>query len=246
MSTESADRVLVIDDDLELCELLREYLQGEGYSVETVQDGEHGVERALSGEHALAVVDVMLPGIDGFEVLRRIRARSMMPVLMLTARGDDVDRIVGLELGADDYLPKPFNTRELSARVRAVLRRIRQARESLESEADGEVLRVGDVELDTGGRVARCGGQRLDLTAAEFDMLAVLLRTAGKPVSRGFLFESVLDRKLNPTDRTVDMHVSNLRKKLGRAPERIKTIRGVGYVYTLPSKLDEVAEEGQD
>src|SRR5215212_3152862 len=154
----SMQPVLVIDDDAGLCELVAEYLEPEGYKVEAVHDGEAGVERALSGEHALAVLDFMLPGINGFEVLRRIRARSRLPVVMLTARGDDVDRIIGLEIGADDYLPKPFNPRELVARINAVLRRARPEGQSA-MESSGASLIVGDVEMETGTRIVRRAGQ---------------------------------------------------------------------------------------
>jgi DNA-binding response OmpR family regulator len=229
------DRVLVIDDDVELCELVSEYLAREGFSIETVHNGEQGVVRALSGDHSLVVLDVMLPGIGGFEVLRRIRKDSRQPVLMLTARGDDVDRIVGLELGADDYLPKPFNPRELVARIRAILRRTKSYKE----DEPNERLSAGDVEVDTGARTVRRGGNLIELTAVEFDLLAALLRSVGRVVSREDLVKSVLGRNLTPFDRSIDMHVSNLRKKLGQQPsgsERIKTIRGVGYIYTRVSE----------
>jgi two-component system, OmpR family, response regulator CpxR len=225
--------VLVIDDDVGLCDLVAEYLEPEGYKVEAVHNGERGVERALSGEHALCVLDFMLPGINGFEVLRRIRAQSRLPVVMLTARGDDVDRIVGLEIGADDYLPKPFNPRELVARINAVLRRARP--EGPEAKAESGRLIVGDVELDTGTRVVRRAGEMIELTVVEYDLLEKLLRAAGQIVSREELVRDVLHRSLSPFDRSIDMHVSHLRKKLGheaQGTERIKTVRGVGYIYT--------------
>jgi two-component system response regulator CpxR len=228
------DRVLVVDDDIELCELVAEYLQPEGFDVEAVHDGERGVERARSGEFALVVLDVMLPGLSGFEVLRRIRAGSRTPVLMLTARGDDVDRIVGLELGADDYLPKPFNPRELVARIRAILRRTKPDSSGIATPLS-ERLIVGDVELDTGTRVVRRAGELVNLTAVEFNLLEVFLRAAGRVVTREELIKTVLDREFTPYDRSIDMHVSNLRKKLGHyigEVERIKTVRGVGYIYT--------------
>jgi two-component system response regulator CpxR len=228
-------RVLVIDDDVGLCELVAEYLGPEGYEVEAVHDGEAGVERAVSGEHELAVLDVMLPGINGFEVLRRIRARSRLPVVMLTARGLDVDRIVGLELGADDYLPKPFNPRELVARINAVLRRARP--DAVEERPERETLAVGDVEMDNRTRTVRREGQVVELTAVEYDLLKRLLAAPGRVVTREELVRDVLHRNLSPFDRSIDMHVSNLRKKLGHqlratGPERIKTVRGVGYIYT--------------
>jgi two-component system response regulator CpxR len=231
-------RLLVIDDDTELCELVTEYLKPEGFEVESVYDGEQGVERALTGTYALIVLDVMLPGLNGFEVLRRIRAQSYTPVLMLTARGEAVDRIVGLEIGADDYLPKPFDPRELVARIHAVLRRTQHQYPASAGTVPGVPrLIVGDVELDPGARTVRCGGQWVDLTGVEFNLLETLLRAAGRLVEREELSKTVLGRRLMPYDRSVDMHVNNLRKKLGRMygeHERIKTVRGLGYIYTLP------------
>ena len=235
----SMQPVLVIDDDAGLCELVAEYLLSEGYKVEAVHDGERGVERALSGEHALAVLDFMLPGINGFEVLRRIRARSRLPVVMLTARGDDVERIIGLELGADDYLPKPFNPRELVARINAVLRRARSNEQEVKEGASG-TLTVGDVLMDTGTRIVRRAGENIELTVVEYDLLEKLLRAPGRIVTREEMTRDVLHRSLSPFDRSLDMHVSNLRKKLGhQAPdgvERIKTVRGVGYIYANRSE----------
>ena len=228
-------RILVIDDDEELSALLAEYLRGEGFTVDLVHRGDDGLDRALSGEHDLVVLDVMLPGLNGLDVLRRIRAESRVPVVMLTARGHDVDRIVGLEIGADDYLPKPFNSRELVARVRAILRRASPA-----ADTSADRLRVGDVEIDRGSRVARSGGEPVDLTTVEFDLLDAFLRNAGRVVSREELSETVLGRELAPLDRSIDVHVSNLRRKLGRgATERIKAIRGVGYLYARPPDTGE-------
>lgn len=232
----SADCLLVIDDDVELCELVAEYLEPEGFRVEAVHEAEQAVERALSKGYALVVLDVMLPGFSGFEVLRRIRATSEMPVLMLTARGDDVDRIVGLEIGADDYLPKPFNPRELVARIRAILRRAKPASDGAPGAAESERIVVGDVELDVGARTVRRAAKPVSLTAVEFSFLEVLLRAAGRVVTREELSKIVLDRKLSPYDRSLDVHVSNLRKKLGTTvnqTERIKTVRGVGYLYAV-------------
>src|SRR5258708_5516810 len=175
------DHVLVVDDDIELCALVQEYLTAEGFSLKAVHDGEQGLQQALTGDYALVVLDVMLPGINGFEVLRRIRSVSKIPILLLTARGEDVDRIVGLEIGADDYLPKPFNPRELVARIRAILRRTKPV-----GPADGvpEVLSVGDVELDPATRSALRAGQPVDLPWVEFNLLAVLLRGADRAVTR--------------------------------------------------------------
>ena len=230
--------ILVIDDDVDLCELLTDYLTPEGFQVEAVHDGERGADRALSGDHALVVLDVMLPGISGFDVLRRIRAGSKVPVLMLTARGDDVDRIVGLEMGADDYLPKPFNPRELVARIRAIQRRVesRLERESGPAKAAERVV-VGDVQLDPRARVVLQRGHPIDLTSVEFALLEVMLRAAGQVVTREDLAKEVLGRRLTPYDRSIDVHISSLRRKLGHQVgdmERIKTVRGTGYIYTLP------------
>ena len=227
-------QILVIDDDVELCELVAEYLEPEGYKVEAVHNGEAGVERALSGEHALCVLDFMLPGINGFEVLRRIRSRSRLPVVMLTARGDDVNRIVGLQIGADDYLPKPFNPLELVARISAVLRR--SLPEERDRELPGEALVVGDVEMDRRTRTVRRAGEVIDLTVVEYDLLEKLLNAPGRIVAREELVRDVLHRELSPFDRSIDTHVSNLRRKLGhqvQGVERIKTVRGVGYIYTV-------------
>lgn len=230
------NRILLIDDDAELCELLGEYLGREGLSVEFAGDGVAGLERALSGEHALVVLDVMLPGISGFEVLRRIRERSRIPVLMLTARGDDVDRIVGLEMGADDYLPKPFNPRELVARIRAVKRRFAPTAHGSASPEPPETLRVGDVELEPGTRAVRRAGEPVELTSVEFSLLEALLRSAGRAVPREELARAALGRRLSSCDRSIDVHVSSLRRKLGHrvgATERIRNLRGVGYLYCL-------------
>ncbi|HVO64290.1 MAG TPA: response regulator transcription factor [Terriglobales bacterium] len=230
------DRILIIDDDVELCGLVGEYLESEGFLVEAVYDGERGLERARQDSYVLIVLDVMLPGMNGFEVLRHIRSSSRIPVLLLTARGEEVDRIVGLEIGADDYLPKPFNPRELVARIRAVLRRTREGKAGA---ADGipEVVRVGDIELDPATRVVRQGGKPIDLTSVEFGLLEALLREAGRVVTRERLAATVLSRKFSPFDRSIDMHVSKVRKKIGDAegePEHIKTVRGVGYIFALP------------
>ncbi|MGQ9896665.1 MAG: response regulator transcription factor [Acidobacteriota bacterium] len=225
------ERLLIIDDDIELCELIVEYLSAEGFAVEVVHDGESGVKRATSEPFALIILDVMLPRLDGFETLKRIRAVSHVPTLMLTARGDDVDRIVGLEIGADDYLPKPFNPRELLARIRAILRRTKP-------ELLAEKLVVGDIELDFGSRSVRRQGQMVATTSVEFDLLAVLLQHAGQIVSRDDLSLGALGRSFHPLDRSVDMHVSNLRKKLGPhvdGSERIKSVRGIGYLYAVCS-----------
>jgi len=229
------DHVLVVDDDIELCSLVQEYLTTEGFSLRAVHDGEQGLQQALTNEYSLIVLDVMLPGINGFEVLRRIRSVSKIPVLLLTARGEDVDRIVGLEIGADDYLPKPFNPRELVARIRAILRRTRPVNAA---DVVPEVLSVGDVELDPATRSVQRAGQSVDLTSVEFNLLEVLLREAGRVVTRERLVNAVLSRKFMPFDRSIDMHVSKVRRKLGDSEDdgdHIKTIRGVGYMFARPT-----------
>jgi two-component system response regulator CpxR len=230
------NRILIVDDDIELCELLSDYLSTEGFAVEAVHDGETGVERALSNDFGMIVLDVMLPRLSGFEVLRRIRMGSSVSVLMLTARGDEVDRIVGLEMGADDYLPKPFNPRELVARLRAILRRTMSPLSG--AETSSSLLEVGDVSVDPGARIVLCGEKPVEVTSVEFSLLEVLLRMAGKVISREDLSLQALGRSLNYQDRSIDVHVSSLRKKLGTLSdgnERIKSVRGVGYIYTCPA-----------
>jgi two-component system, OmpR family, response regulator CpxR len=231
------ERILIIDDDFELCTLVSEYLATEGFRVEAVHDGETGLQRATAGNYLLIVLDVMLPGMSGFDVLRRLRATSRIPVLLLTARGEDVDRIVGLEIGADDYLPKPFNPRELVARIRAILRRAAADPKSLGAPQPPEIIRVGDIELDPATRTVRHAGDPVELTSVEFNLLEVLLREAGRVVTREQLVSAVLSRKFSPFDRSIDMHVSKVRKKLGDTngeEEHIKTVRGVGYILARP------------
>ena len=227
-------KILIIDDDEELCDLIAEYLSVEGFTTEAVHDGENGLQKALSGEYEMAILDVMLPKKNGFDVLRDLRKTSKLPILMLTAKGDDMERIVGLEIGADDYLPKPFNPRELVARLRAVLRRVNDVDEN--KQVSPEVFAVEDIEVSLTGRSAKINGEDLNLTAVEFDLLVALLEQAGKVVKKEDLSQRVLDRRLSPFDRSLDMHVSNLRKKMGLRKdesERIKTIRSVGYIYTV-------------
>jgi two-component system response regulator CpxR len=235
------NRILLIDDDTELCELLTDYLRPEGFEITPVHDGIQGLQTAISraGQYDLIVLDIMLPGMNGFEVLRRLRSQSDTPVLMLTARDEEVDRIVGLEMGADDYLSKPFNPRELIARARAILRRTKDRHDRSAAPFSPEKIIVGDIELDTGTRVVLRNGERLDLTSVEFSFLEILLRAAGHVVTREQLTEGVLGRTLTAYDRSVDVHLSSLRKKLGHKfgeIERIKTIRGVGYIYVNPSQ----------
>jgi two-component system response regulator CpxR len=230
-------RLLLIDDDAELCGLITRFMAGEGFEIDAATEGARGLQRALSGEYRLVLLDVMMPDMNGFDVLRRVRAESSIPVLMLTAKGDTLDRVLGLEIGADDYLPKPFDPPELAARVRAILRRA-----SLRPEPSSAVpapMVVADLELDAGTRSVRKNGRPIDLTTVEFDLLAALVRTAGSTVSREDLARDVLGREFSPFDRSIDTHVCNLRKKIGLltdGTERIKGVRGAGYLYALRGK----------
>ncbi len=224
--------LLLADDDTVLSDLLTKYLRGEGLHVTQVFDGKAAVEQAFSATYDLIVLDVMLPHLDGFEVLRSIRSQRQTPVVMLTARGDDIDRILGLEMGADDYVPKPFNPRELLARIRAILRRSTGPT----APQPPETVVLGDLELSAGDRSVRVHGHPVSLTSTEFTVLEILLRRPGQIVSKDDLSQQALWRKLGPYDRSLDMHISNLRKKLGPLPNgdaRIKTIRGIGYLYVL-------------
>jgi two-component system response regulator CpxR len=218
--------VLVIDDDTELCALLGEFLRREGFDVQFANDGVTGLQQALDSAPSIVVLDVMLPGMDGFSVLRKLREKTRLPVLMLTARGDDVDRIVGLELGADDYLPKPFNPRELAARLRAILRRIEHP-----AEPDAARLSVNGVALDPSTREVTLDGRRVELTTFEFDILHAMMKAAGRVLSRDDLMERLYQRKATPFDRSIDVHVSHLRRKLEAGRPIIKTVRGVGYQF---------------
>jgi two-component system response regulator CpxR len=215
----------LIDDDAELCSLLVELLSREGFSIECAHEGGRGLDRALHGGFDLIILDVMLPGLDGFEILRRLRPQSRAPVLMLTARGEDMDRITGLEMGADDYLPKPFNPRELLARIRAILRRLERP---VSPQAP---LEINGVRMDSGTREVSVNGRPIEVTTFEFDILDVLMRSAGKVVSRDDLMEHLYNRKATAFDRSVDMHISHLRRKIENGRPIIKTIRGVGYQF---------------
>jgi two-component system response regulator CpxR len=226
-------KILVIDDDVELCGLLREFLQREGFQVDVAHDGKAGLEKVSKDAPDLIVLDVMLPGMDGFEILRRLRQQGRIPVLMLTARGEDVDRIVGLELGADDYLAKPFNPRELAARIRAILRR-------MEPHPTDSRVEVNGVTLDPGSREVVQDGKHVDLTTVEFDILEHLMRSAGRVLSRDALMEALYNRKATAFDRSMDMHISHLRRKLEGERTLIKTVRGVGYQFCRSS--EEAAE----
>ena len=218
-------KILLVDDDAELCALLVELLTREGLAVECAHEGTRGLDRALYGGFDLVILDVMLPGLDGFEILHRLRAKSRVPVLMLTARGEDADRISGLEMGADDYLGKPFNPRELLARMRAILRRLEQP-----PSQEGP-FEVNGVSIDPGTRQVAVNGRPVDLTTIEFDILEFLMHSAGQVRSRDDLMEHLYHRKATAFDRSIDMHISHLRKKLETGRPLIKTIRGVGYQF---------------
>jgi len=229
------ERVLVIDDDAELCQLVTRFLSREGFEISWAPNGAMGIERALAEDYSMIMLDVMMPDRDGFDVLRRIREHSRTPVLMLTARGDTDDRIRGLEMGADDYLPKPFDPAELVARIRAILRR------SASQRPVSSAIASGDIELDAGARNVRRKGTPIDLTTVEFDLLGALIRAAGSTVSREELVRNVLGRDFSPFDRSIDTHVCNLRRKLGPLDdggERIKGVRGAGYLYVSPTKRE--------
>ncbi|MBU3016255.1 response regulator transcription factor [Paraglaciecola agarilytica] len=226
--------LLLIDDDQALTELLQEYLTAQGYTVQVASDGEAGLLAAKSGQHFdLIILDVMLPKVDGFEVLKRLRSTHVTPVLMLTAKGDDFDRILGLELGADDYLAKPFNHRELSARVKAIVRRV-DIQAGLQSDKQKQnMIEIGDVQLNIAAQTVACNSNEVELTGTEFAVLRLLMSSSPDLVPKQAISEQVLGRKLAAFDRSIDMHVSNLRKKLNMFSdqEKIKTHRGVGYVY---------------
>ncbi|HTV97184.1 MAG TPA: response regulator transcription factor [Steroidobacteraceae bacterium] len=225
-------RVLLVDDDRELCQMLTEYLSTEHFEVKSVHDGSDALAELKRSDFEILILDVMLPSVGGFDVLRELGASYETPILMLTARGDDVDRIVGLELGADDYLSKPFNPRELVARIRAILRRA-SSRPARGGAADE--ITVGAIALNAGMHQVRVGDRPIPLTGAEFRVLEILMRSAGQVISRESMTEQALGRKLVPYDRSIDTHISNLRRKLeleaGKNPE-IKNVRGSGYTLT--------------
>ena len=223
--------ILLIDDDVELSELLGEYLSMEGYELTPVHNGEDGLQQALSGKYDLVLLDVMLPKKNGFEVLRNLRAQSSIPVIMLTARGESVDRVLGLEHGADDYIAKPYDPHELIARVKALFRRVDMAADA--DSPGGPELKVGDLLLNPSTRTVTLAGEELPLTGAEFGVLQCLMENVGQLVDKDSLSIASLGRPLMAYDRSIDMHVSNLRKKLGKRPDDsdwIKTVRSRGYM----------------
>jgi DNA-binding response OmpR family regulator len=240
VTTERLTRVLIIDDDRKLCALIRDYLAPLGFQVAAVHDGPSGVEEATTDKHDVVILDVMLPGLDGFEVLKRIRQKSQVPVLMLTARGDETDRIVGLEVGADDYLPKTFSTRELLARLRAVIRRATRPSPSSGNSAPTAEVVVGNLRINADARVVALDDKPLSLTAIEFDLLECLARSRGRVRTREQLIESITERNYDVFDRSVDVHICSLRKKLGdesASPRFIRTVRAVGYMFINPDDV---------
>jgi len=231
-------RLLVVDDDRDLCHLVTQYLEPEGFTLSVVHTGGEGIRTAIEGNYELIVLDVMLPDKKGFDVLREIRQRARTPVLMLTAKGDEFDRVLGLELGADDYLTKPFSPRELVARISAILRR-----SGWQSDNNNGLrpprIRSGDLELDLAARIVTKGSEPLNLTSAEFDLLHLFFEAPGQVLTRDKLVERVLGRKFSPFDRSIDFHITNLRRKLGTQPsgaERIRSVRGTGYLYAWPNE----------
>jgi DNA-binding response OmpR family regulator len=219
--------LLLVDDDVELCGMMREFFLQEGHHLECIYNGREGLTAALNGSYDLVILDVMLPILDGFEVLQRLRRRKDLPVIMLTARVQQQDRIRGLDAGADDYLPKPFDPDELLARIRAVLRRS----ESL-SRVEAEQIVIGNIRVSPSTREAWLNDALLDLTAAEFDLLEMLMRAAGRVVSREAITAALFEREATPYDRFLDVHISHLRSKLDAGRGLIRTVRGVGYVFT--------------
>ncbi len=233
-------QLLIVEDDVRLCRLVKDYLEAMGYGVSMQHTGPDGLDAAQRGSYQAVILDVMLPGMDGFEVLRRLRIHSTVPVLMLTGRGDEADRIVGLEMGADDYLPKTFSTRELLARLRAVLRRsmITEARQA--ANRHDQPVAVGGLFIDPGAHAAALNNQPLPLTRQEFDLLLALARAQGRVKTREHLLLEVADRDFETFDRSIDVHISSLRKKLGddaKSPRWIETVRGVGYMLKRPEVM---------
>ncbi len=228
-------QLLMIDDDEKLVSLVREYLEPHGFEIQAAHDGPGGLSALQSIDPALVILDLMLPGIDGLEICRRIRKESRVPILMLTARGDEADRIVGLEMGADDYLPKPFSPRELLARIRAILRRS----EAKTEPAGAACLEVAGLAIDPGSRTVTLDGRELDLTTGEFDLLLVLASNAGRVLSRDRLMRELHGVDWSAYDRSIDVQVSRIRQKIEgdpRRPSLLKTVRGVGYQFVRPEE----------
>ncbi|MFH2066449.1 MAG: response regulator transcription factor [Pseudomonadota bacterium] len=232
-------KVLLVDDDRKLCRLVQEYLLPMGYAVDAVHTGNEGLSKALTGEYHVMILDVMMPGMDGFEVLKSLRKESDMPVLMLTARGDETDRIVGLEVGADDYLPKTFSTRELLARLRAVTRRYYRPGKTSVVENHDDTIIAGNLTINPESRAVHLDGELVNLTPLEYDLLVSLAKAAGRVLTRDQLLDAVAGRSYDVFDRSIDVHISSLRRKLNddpRDPIFIKTIRSAGYMFRIPEK----------
>jgi DNA-binding response OmpR family regulator len=239
MTNALTTRLLLVDDDVKLCRLVRDYLEPMGYSVTVAHTGPDGLEKAVGSEFDAVILDVMLPQLDGFDVLRLLRAKSNVPVLMLTGLGEEADRIVGLELGADDYLPKTFSTRELLARLRAVIRRSRMTA-ALRKDEREPAVEVGGLKVDPESRAVWLHEKPLDLTTVEFDLLLSLARANGRVKTRERLLLEVAERDFEAFDRSIDVHISSIRRKMGddpKAPQFIQTIRGVGYMMLKPGGL---------
>ena len=228
--------VLLVDDDVELAVMMEKFFARQGIRLDAVHDGVRGLARAFGGGYDLILLDVMMPGLDGFELLRQVRRRSQVPVIMLTARTEQADRVAGLDAGADDYLPKPFGPEELLARVRAVLRRTSRS-------FNPEVLDAAGVSLDISARTVKCEGSAVAVTSFEYDILEYLVRSAGRVVSRAELTAVLYQRRASPFDRALDVHVHNLRKKLGRQGGLIRTVRGVGFLFSASDGQDVVEDD---
>ncbi len=230
-------KILIVDDDKKLCRLVADYLEPMGYAVEVAHNGSQGLDMILKGDYHAVILDVMMPQMDGFEVLKRLRKESDIPVLMLTARGEETDRIVGLEMGADDYLPKTFSSRELLARLRAVTRRYSKSESQAVSKEEKNRLVFGDLKVDLNARTVRLGLKILNLTPIEYDLLTRLAKSSGRVLSRDQLLDAVAGRSYDVFDRSVDVHISSLRRKLGedpRNPKFIQTVRTAGYMFKAP------------
>ncbi len=234
-------KILIVDDDKKLCRLVADYLEPMGYEVDAAHNGSQGLELILKGNYGAVILDVMMPQMDGFEVLKRLREESDIPVIMLTARGEETDRIVGLEMGADDYLPKTFSSRELLARLRAVTRRYEKSKRHAASRHDEGLLVFGDLQIDDNARRVQLGVKTLNLTPIEYDLLNCLAKSAGRVLSRDQLLDAVAGRDYEVFDRSVDVHISSLRRKLGEAPRNptyIQTVRSAGYMFKGSEKQE--------
>ncbi len=227
-------KILIVDDDRKLCRLVADYLEPMGYDIDAAHNGSQGLELVREGDYEAVILDVMMPQMDGFEVLKRLREESDIPVIMLTARGEETDRIVGLEMGADDYLPKTFSSRELLARLRAVTRRYEKSKRHTASRNENGRLVFGELQIDEKARMVQLGAKTLNLTPIEYDLLTCLARSAGRVLSRDQLLDAVAGRDYEVFDRSVDVHISSLRRKLGeapRTPKYIQTVRSAGYMF---------------